>query len=626
MTKEEALFKYWGYREFRSKQAEIINAVLDKKDVLCLLPTGGGKSLCYQLPTMLKEGICVVVSPLVSLIEDQVNTLNAKGIKALGLIGGMKTQEVDQLLDNCIYGTYKFLYLSPERLTQPLVWKRLQKMNISLIAIDEAHCISQWGHDFRPSYLNCSLLKEQFDAPLIALTATATKEVEQEIKTLLQLEDPFIAKESFKRSNLSYQLIHTNDKPNYLIGLCQRFPGTAIVYANNRGLCKQLSERLNQHHIKSEAFHGGLDKEQKSKILKDWKTNKIKVVVATSAFGMGVDKAAVQLIVHYQLPESLEQYYQETGRAGRNGEQAHTFVLYQASDDQKMIDQYLGQYPTTADINLLYKHLNNYFSIAYGELPKQRFSLDLHQFCLRYQLNASKTFNTLKVLDKHQVLELDLTHHYQTKVQFIASKSSYEALMDQNPTYATILKVMWRAYGGLFELPTAIHLPLIAEHASISTKQLLAALSYFKELNLISLEQKTTDLQLLFKVPREDHYTINQFRKIHDQSLRHKKQQLQACITYAHLKEGCRRVYLLHYFGEQSKPCHQCDLCTKAVRSSSIQEVKSAILKLLGDQQLDSKTITLALDYTENSIFEAIKELLATNTIAINATNHYYKK
>lgn len=625
MTKEEALEKYWGYSSFRLKQAEIIDAVLNQKDVLALMPTGGGKSLCYQIPSMLNEGLCLVVSPLVSLIEDQVDTLNAKGIKAIGLRGGISNQELDQLLDNCIYGNYKFLYVSPERLHQQLVWNRIQKMNINLIAIDEAHCISQWGHDFRPSYLICSQLKDSLNVPIIALTATATKEVEEELCSLLHLQQPLIFKDSFRRSNLSYQLIKTIDKPNYLVGLCQKHQGSSIIYANNRGLCNHLAERLNQSNINAASYHGGMDKAEKSKVLQLWKKDQIRVVVATSAFGMGVDKSDVELIIHYQLTESIEQYYQETGRAGRDGKQAYTYILYNSSDDKLLIDQYLNQYPTVDDIKVLYKHLNNYLSVAYGELPKQHFSIDLQSFCQRYQLKPNKAFYTLKILDKHNVIQLEVANKIQTKVQFTASKEGFENLMRQDPSQTPILKAILRSYGGIFDLPTVINLEVISSNSNTTKDQVLKALKYLKRLNLISLFEQSSDIQFYYMSPREDHYTINQFSKLHQQSIDHKKNKLQACIDYAHLIEGCRLEFLLNYFGETSKACGKCDLCSKDINEKTIDEIESNILSLLENNSMDSKSICLALDYSKNSIFEALKELLAKNTISIDATNNYKK-
>ena len=626
MTKEEVLKKYWGFDEFRFKQDEIIDAVIDERDVLALLPTGGGKSLCYQIPSMLKDGLCLVISPLVSLIEDQVQSLQSKGIKAIGLKGGINHQDLERLLDNCVYGTYKFLYMSPERLSQPLVWERLLKMNINLIAIDEAHCISQWGHDFRPSYLNCSQLRADFEVPIIALTATATKRVENEIVSLLHLQEPKLYKESFKRANLSYQLIQTADKPNYLIKICQKHKGSAIVYANNRGLCNQLARQLNQHQISAASYHGGMDKEEKTKILNGWKNDQIRVVVATSAFGMGVDKADVQLIVHYQLTESIEQYVQETGRAGRDGNSSFTYVLYHPQDDQRLKDQYLNQYPSIEDLKTVYKHLNNFLSVAYGELPKSKFSLDLHSFCQRYQLNVAKTYYVLKILDRHLVISLELSNSIHTKVQFTSSKESFQELMRSDSTDALILNTILRTYGGIFELPTPINLDLIASTANTTKETVYNALKHYKQLQLISLSEASSDLSFYYTKPREDHYTINHFSPLHQESIDHKKSKLQACIDYAHLKKGCRLSYLLAYFGETTEACGQCDLCKNSKKDPSIEEVQTSIVSLLTETSMDSKEIVLALDYSENSIFEALKELLATNIISIDASNNYYRQ
>jgi len=625
VTKEEVLYNYWGFKEFRFQQANIIDTVLDGKDLIALLPTGGGKSVCYQIPSLMMEGICIVVSPLVSLIEDQVESLNSKGIKALGLSGGIPYQELERLLDNCVYGNFKFLYLSPERLAQPLVWERLLKMNINLIAIDEAHCISQWGHDFRPSYLNCSKLKEEFKVPVIALTATATKKVENEISELLLLENPQIYRQSFNRSNLSYQLIQTADKSNYLFQICKKHNGSGIVYANNRGLCKQLSELLNQQGIAAAAYHGGMSKDEKSKVLQSWKKDITKIVVATSAFGMGVDKADVQFIVHFQLTESMEQYVQETGRAGRNSQEASIYLLYHPSDEQKLKDQYLNSYPTIEELKEVYKHLNNFFSIAYGELPKQKFYIDLNTFCHRYQLNTNKTYTALKIFDKYEIIELEHSNTILTKIQFTAAKSAFENLISSNKTHASILTSILRTYGGVFELPTAVNLDLIAFNSNCSKEVLVKALNYYKQLNLLSLLELSSDLSFYYTKPREDHYTINQFGKLHQQSIAHKNNQLQACIEYTQLKQGCRMVYLLNYFGEKAEACGKCDLCKSTNNSITTKELKARILDLLSVKPHSSKELVVAIDYPENTIFEALKDLLATQNIRIDAINNYHR-
>ncbi len=465
--------------------------------------------------------------------------------------------------------------MSPERLAQPLVWERLLKMNINLIAIDEAHCISQWGHDFRPSYLNCSKLKEEFKVPVIALTATATKKVENEISELLLLENPQIYRQSFNRSNLSYQLIQTADKPNYLFQICKKHSGSGIVYAHNRGWCTQLSELLNQQGIAAAAYHGGMSKDEKSKVLQSWKKDITKIVVATSAFGMGVDKADVQFIVHFQLTESMEQYVQETGRAGRNSQEASIYLLYHPSDEQKLKDQYLNSYPTIEDLKEVYKHLNNFFSIAYGELPKQKFYIDLNTFCHRYQLNTNKTYTALKIFDKYEIIELEHSNTILTKIQFTAAKSAFENLISSNKTHASILTSILRTYGGVFELPTAVNLDLIASNSNCSKEVLLKALNNYKQLKLISLLEQSSDLSFYYTKPREDHYTINQFSKLHQQSLEHKNNQLQSCIDYTQLEKGCRMVYLLNYFGEKATACGKCDLCMSENYKHSLEKLKS---------------------------------------------------
>ncbi|MFT7188590.1 MAG: ATP-dependent DNA helicase RecQ, partial [Sediminicola sp.] len=356
------LEKYWGFSQFRGSQEQIIETVIQGRDVLALLPTGGGKSMCYQVPAMAKDGLCIVVSPLIALIQNQVDALKSKGIKALSLTGGISFDEVIDLLDNCLYGNYKFLYLSPERLQQELVQERIQQMNVNLIAIDEAHCISQWGNDFRPAYLHCNILRALLpETPIIALTATATTKVAEDIIENLQLSAAAIYKDSFSRDNISFHVHWSEDKKFQLKNLCLKLQKSAIVYVRTRRAAKELSDFLNTQKCVATFFHGGIPKKEKTKRLQLWLDNKVPVMVATNAFGMGIDKPDVELVVHYQIPDSLENYFQEAGRAGRDGAPAKSVMVLNKADENQVKRQFLSVLPDVDFLKLLYRKLNNYF-------------------------------------------------------------------------------------------------------------------------------------------------------------------------------------------------------------------------------------------------------------------------
>lgn len=363
------LQQYWGYDDFRGSQRKIIDTVISGQDVLALMPTGGGKSICYQVPALAMEGICIVVSPLVALIQDQVAQLKKRNIKAIALTGGIRSNEVNDLLDNCVFGNYKFLYLSPERLQQTVVRERIQQMNVNLIAIDEAHCISQWGNDFRPAYLECSILKELApQTPMIALTATATPRVVDDIVENLELKEVRIFKDSFSRSNIAFKVKRSEDKLYQLKKYMEKVSGSGIVYVRSRKMSISLANFLVKNGVSASFYHGGIPKSDKEEKLNRWLNGKDRVMVATNAFGMGVDKPDVRLVVHYQIPDSLESYFQEAGRAGRDGEPSTAIILTSKEDADRAKQQFLSTLPDVSFVKTVYSKLNNYFQISYGEL------------------------------------------------------------------------------------------------------------------------------------------------------------------------------------------------------------------------------------------------------------------
>jgi len=452
MNKTELLKQYWGFDTFRPLQEDIIDAVLNGQDALALLPTGGGKSLCFQLPALLQEGICIVVSPLIALMKDQVENLKAKGIQAIAIYAGMGKREIDILLDNCIYGNIKFLYLSPERLLSPLVKERLAYMKVNLFAIDEAHCISQWGYDFRPPYLLLKDLREIHpEVPIIALTATATKFVRQDIVEKLELKVPQIFVKSFARRNLSYVVMDLEDKYGKLLDVLKNVKGSGLIYVRNRRETTEVALFLKRNHIAADFYHAGLEKNERSLKQEAWKQNKIRVMVATNAFGMGIDKPDVRFVIHLDLPESLEAYYQEAGRAGRDELKAFAVLLANKSDRLALETKYKDNFPNIEEIKKTYHYLGSYYQLAYGAGQGISFPFDLADFCKRFKLSVLKTIAALKFLEHDGYLTLSENIFLQSRLMFMQSHEDVYRFQIENSGYDALIKTVLRAYGGSFD-------------------------------------------------------------------------------------------------------------------------------------------------------------------------------
>ncbi len=627
MNAKDVLKRYWGYQEFKGSQQQIIEAVLGQRDVLALLPTGGGKSVCYQVPALLMEGLCIVVSPLIALIQDQVASLKQKGLKAVALTGGLPAEEVINLLDNCQYGNYRFLYLSPERLQQPMVQERLSRINVNLIAVDEAHCISQWGNDFRPAYLHCSILRDLMpEVPIIALTATATREVAAEIMQNLRLNRCITFKDSFLRDNITYKVLQAEDKDYRLRQLCKTKAGCAIVYVRTRRQSESLATNLNKIGCPAIFFHGGLSRKEKEAKLKQWMSSGVRVMVATNAFGMGIDKADVRLVIHYQIPDSIENYFQEAGRTGRDGLPAQAVLLSNAADEIQLRKQFLGTLPDVAFLKKLYKTLNNYFQIPYGTGENTTHNFHFNSFCQTYKLNTMLTYNGLLALDQHSVISLSQNFKRKTMVRFITSKEQLWSYMGKQQALASLIQVVLRTYGGIFDFETKINTLMIAGKAGTREEDVLHMLDRLQKDGIIEYQAQLGDLELTFLVPREDERTINlfatQLRKHQEVKVNHIEQML----AYLRNTKLCRTRQLLAYFGENMPiDCGKCDVCLaeKSVSARDIKMVRQEILTLLRDAPLSSKAIVSSLGNNEDTVLYALQLLLEDRQIVIGATNKY---
>ncbi len=628
MTKnpKEVLKHYWGYTDFKGSQENIINAVLNQQDVLALLPTGGGKSICFQIPALIKEGICVVISPLISLIQDQVDGLRKRGIKAIALTGGIPIEEVSNLLDNCIFGNYKFLYLSPERLQQEIVQLRIQQMNVNLIAVDEAHCISQWGHDFRPAYLECSKLRGLLpETPVIALTATATKQVAKDITDSLKFIDPLIVTDSFSRNNIAFKVFWEEDKRYRLKLSCSKVEKSAIVYVRTRRLSQEIALFLNSNGCSASYFHGGISKKEKSERLQLWMNDKVKVMVATNAFGMGIDKPDVELVVHFQIPDCLENYFQEAGRAGRDGNEAQAVLIVHPSDIDRAKKQFLSVLPDTAYLKKVYGKLNSYFQIPFGEGKDKSFQFNFNNFCSIYELNPMLTYNALQILDQNSVIALSESFSKKSTVRFLASKEQLFSYFEKNRNLVGVAQTILRTYGGIFDFDTKINTQLIAKKSENKEFIVVKVLEQLQKDEIIDYTAQHNDIEITFLVPREDDSTINVFAKKVRERHTLKVDKLNHMLNYVKNDTICRNKKLLKYFGETATgACGICDCCLNTqVEHRPNTTITAAVLEILKKKNNTSREIIEKLQYHEDAILASLQELLEDGKIKINTLNEY---
>lgn len=601
LSPQQALLKYWNYEAFRPLQEDIINAVLQKKDTLALLPTGGGKSICFQVPALCTEGLCIVISPLIALMKDQVDGLNKKGIRAIAVNSVMTRKEIDIALDNCIYGDYKFLYLSPERLKTDMFVQRVHKMNVNLLAVDEAHCISQWGYDFRPPYLKIKDTRELIpNVPVLALTATATPTVVKDIQEKLGFKNENVLRKSFKRKNLSYVVLDEEDKQKRILKVINNVGGSGIIYERNRRKTAETAEFLKANRIGSSCYHAGMDSLKRSEVQEEWISGNVQVMAATNAFGMGIDKPDVRFVIHTDLPESLEAYFQEAGRAGRDEKKAYAVLMVSKRDKIELTKRVETSFPSTDEIKHVYHALANFFHLAIGSGADHFFDFDMAEFCKKYKLEALKVLNCIRFLEKEEYLILTESFFMPSRLKIIGTKEQLYELQVANPDVDAVTKVMLRSYSGLFLEYVNIFENDIATRTKLDKAKVSGALYRLQEHDLISYIPRSSMPKLSFGSGRIDSERLY-FSK-ENYALRKKvfTEKINAVMNYADNKLFCRSRMLLSYFGEtESENCNACDVCLQRNRqelsSSDFNQLSEKIVSLLcvaplNLQQLVEKT------------------------------------
>lgn len=589
--KEQAyhiLEQVFGYKEFRPVQLDIVMAALEGRDCLALLPTGGGKSVCFQVPALVKEGICVVVSPLIALMKDQVDNLRRRGILAAAVYSGMSKREIDTVLDNCIYGNYKFLYVSPERLKTEIFIERFKRMKVNLLAIDEAHCISQWGYDFRPPYLEIAQIRQYHpQVPCLALTASATLQVKQDIINKLELKNPAVYMRSFSRKNLSYSVRLVENKLEKAIEILQKIPGTAIVYMRNRKGTKEIASVLQQMGISATFYHAGLDNQLREERQQAWKNNKVRVMVATNAFGMGIDKPDVRLVVHLDLPENLENYYQEAGRGGRDELKAYAVLLTNEQDLKVLEERAALAYPPTDFLKKVYQSLANYYRMAVGSGLMVSFDFDLAQFTSTYNLDVLTTYNAVKVLQEEALVELSESFFSPSSIRFLVDHGKLYEFQIANAKLDPLVKVLLRSYGGeLFVEYIKIQESKLSKAMNLPESEIVRQLEQMDKQGVLAYDKRKDQPQITFLTERYDAGKLPLNLKRIEERRQNAISKAASMIAYVKNASLCRSIQISQYFGEETDEiCGICDVCVQKKRLSHPKgdEVKNRIIQTLKD-------------------------------------------
>ena len=612
----DILQKYWGYDDFRGVQRPIIESIGSGHDTLGLMPTGGGKSITFQVPALAMEGVCIVITPLIALMKDQVQHLRRLGIRAEAIYSGMQHDEILRILENCVFGGVKLLYVSPERLSSSLFQTKLRHMLVSFITVDEAHCISHWGYDFRPSYLEIANIRQLHpDVPVLALTATATPAVVDDIQERLQFSEKCVFRMSFERKNLAYLVSNTPDKLNELIHLMDLYPGSAIVYVRSRLRAREIAEHLTAAGLSATFYHAGLDHAEKDQRQQDWQQDRTRIMVATNAFGMGIDKPDVRLVVHYDCPDSLEAYFQEAGRAGRDGKAAQAILLYNGTDQGKLSKRVSDTFPEKDYIRQVYEHLAFYYQIATGDGYGVCREFNIDDFCQRFHHFPIRVHSALQLLERAGYIEYDEEADNQARVRFLVGRDDLYRLDHVTPDEERVIVALLRGYGGLFADYVFIDESIVAQQAGLTSPQTYEILKALSQRHLLHFIPRRAIPYIRYRQRREDGEHVQLPRSVYEDRRDQYRQRIDAMLAYAQRDDLCRSRQLLAYFGEESShDCGQCDVCQQN-KSEDASSATQHILTLLADRQAHPISQLHSLPYPSAAIDAALARLVSEERI-----------
>jgi ATP-dependent DNA helicase RecQ len=617
----QILTKYWGFTTFKPLQEEIILSIAEGKDTLALMPTGGGKSITYQVPAMAKEGICIVVTPLIALMKDQVNRLNSLEIRSMAIHSGMSGEEIDIALDNCIYGDYKFLYISPERISTRLFQTRVSRLNINLVAVDEAHCISQWGYDFRPSYLKIATMRELISdkVPFLALTASATLAVTDDIMKKLEFRDKNVLRTSFERKNISYMVRQVEDKGTWLVNNLRKARGSGIVYVRSRKRCREIAELLVSKGISADFYHAGLPQEMRDRKHAAWTSGATRVIVSTNAFGMGIDKADVRFVIHWEMPDSIEEYFQESGRAGRDGKQAFAILLYSSSDKKHLEDSLRRKFPPVEKIKDIYEALCNFLRVPEGAGKDNVFDFSIQDFVSKYRLPVIETFNSLNFLQREGYIEFTEEINNPSRVHFVVGRDDLYKFQVANEAFDGFIKLLLRSYTGMFSEFVAINEDSLSKKSGLPRDTIYKFLVKLSSLNIVRYIPGKKTALVIFTEERLERKALmispDNYIEVKDKHIF----RVNKMIDYADSNTRCRSVILLDYFGEESDRCGNCDVCRERneldLSKYEFDIILDEIKGLLTGHKFDARELVSKISQPEEKVIKVIRWLLDHNKI-----------